>query len=527
MRSISLMLVLLLGAAVPAHAGNGKASRAEVLDRLNAVIEELEAADEALRPKPKPKPKQKVKKVAHTLRERVRDAVLKLPRPLRTVIDVRSTHSDGKHSFAQLYQMAHARGVEVLAFTEHDRTAVRYGIDPVAGILGYTYERPSLYTTGVEKFFRDLNEIRLAHPRMIFLAGTESTPGYHWTGIPFRGDFVLHGSDKHIIALGVERPRQVEALPSYRLSHMHSSLKLSVVFWTVSVFLLMLFLLYRRRRAVALLLFASFVAFMATWLMQLRHEKDADLDFLQTARKEKLFTIWAHPGTRSGMRTEALGVKVETEPYSDKVFDGPHADAFAALYGDSDHNCSVGGPWDRYLQKYLRGEKKRPLWAVAAGDFHYQGGFGLYLGDYPMDVWVREHSPAGVLMALQEGHAVAWQQTKGAAIRVRALGVSDGRGKVALPGDSIQGPGPFFLVVALAPVAEAEVGRNPESLVAQVVADGLAIDAPSLPVGSGKSVAIPLDLKGGDHVVRLRIPEQGGIRMEANPFFIRVKGGKR
>jgi len=33
----------------------------------------------------------------------------------------------------------------------------------------------------------------------------------------------------------------------------------------------------------------------------------------------------------------------------------------------------------------------------------------------------------------------------------------------------------------------------------------------------------PLDLMPGPHVVRLRIPMQHGVRMEANPFLLRVR----
>jgi len=496
-------------------------SRVVVLDRLNAVINELEAADEALRPKPKPKPKVEIKKKPDlTLRAKARQAALKVSRPMRVVIDVRSTHSDGKHSFEELRKMAAARSVDALAFTEHDRTAVRYGIDPVSSVLGYSYERPSLYTTGVDRFIKDLDTFRAQNPQMVFLAGTESTPGYYWTGMPFQDDFVLHDSDKHIIALGVDKAEQVKALPSYHLTHMHSNFKLSIVFWCVVIFSLMIFLLYRRQRSVALLLFASFVVFMATWLMQMRNEVDADRDFLAVAKQQHLFTVWAHPGTQSGARTETLGVKVETATYSDTVFDGPYADAFAALYGDSDHNTNVGGPWDRYLTKYVRGEKKKPLWAVSAGDFHYQGGFDTFLGDYPMDVWVRERTPASILMALQGGHNANWKQMEGRNIAFRTLAVADADGNVALPGESLHGTGPYFLVMAVHWLRDST--SNASSLMAQIVADGMVLDSPSIGVGRGKVMVRKLILSPGDHVVRLRIPDQNGIRMEANPFFIRV-----
>ena len=527
MRVCKWLLMLVMAVTLsqtPLHAAE---PRAKVLERLNAVIQELEAADEALRPKPKPKPKVVKKKNPDlSLMQKAKKAALALPRPMRVVIDIRSNHSDGKHSFADLKAMAAARGIEAVAFTEHDRTAVRFGIDPVAWLLGYTYERPSLYTTGVEKFVRDLQQFREQNRQMVFLGGTESIPGYYWTGMPLQDNFVLHDSDKHMITLGVERAEQVKALPSYHLKHMHSNFKLSVTFWCVAIFALLLFLLIKRQRGVALLVFASFVAFMATWLMQVRHEANADQDFITTARKQKLFVIWTHPGTNTGTRTESLGVKVKTEPYSNEVFDGPYADAFTAIYGDTDRNTSVGGRWDRYLADYLRGEKKKPLWAVSAGDFHYQGGFDTYLGDYPMDVWVRERSPAGVLMALQGGHNANWMQMNGTNIAFRTLAVADAEGHVALPGGSLRGAGPFFLVAALRPV-RVKGGAAHLTLAAQVVADGMVIDTPTLPVAAGKVVVRKLELEVGDHAVRLRVPTQGNIRMEANPFFIRVVPGAK
>ncbi|MDX8408542.1 MAG: hypothetical protein R8J84_00655 [Mariprofundales bacterium] len=513
-----LLFLLLLQLPMDANAELTKEGQVQVLNRLNAVIEELEAADRANQPKPKPKPKKIDTSMAQSVLEHVRQVALKLARPMRVVIDVRSTHSDGKHSFSDLIKMAHARDIEAIAFTEHDRTAVRYGIDPVPGFLGYTYERPSLHTTGVETFVQDVDAARKKNPNMVILAGTESTPGYHWEGMPLKGNFVLHGSDKHIIALGVEKDSQVKALPSYRLKHMHSNFKLSVIFWVAVVFLLILFLLFRGKRGIALLVFASFVAFMATWLMQIRHEQNADVDFLDTASQQELFTIWAHPGTKTGMRTEALGVKVSTPPYSDKIFDGPYADAFAAIYGDTDSNCEPGGSWDRYLQQYVRRVKDRPIWGVAAGDFHYQGGFDTYLGDFPMDVWVHDRSSSGVLAALRLGHNVNWQQPKDRNVRIRTFALVDNKGTTALPGEAVEGKGIFYLAMAADQPLSSQGGKLSFSV--QVVVDSMVQKLVTLEVGAGKLSLTPLHLETGKHVVRVRIPPQQGFRFEANPFFV-------
>ena len=68
--------------------------------------------------------------------------------PVRVLIDVRSNHSDGEHDFNTLVELAKKRHIEALAFTEHDRYSIRFGLDPVPHILGYSQEHPSLYQTG-------------------------------------------------------------------------------------------------------------------------------------------------------------------------------------------------------------------------------------------------------------------------------------------------------------------------------------------------------------------------------------------
>ncbi|MDQ6951494.1 MAG: hypothetical protein Q9M26_07495, partial [Mariprofundales bacterium] len=516
-----IMLLLLMVIPFPINlsaAGFVREDRGSVLRRLDSVIHELTVANKVKTKKPAPKVV-----VVHSDKEvqalaRVRAVVNAIPRPMRVVIDVRSNHSDGKHSFADLLKMARARHIEAIAFTDHDHTGVRYGLDPAIG-LSYTYELRSLYTTGAEKFIADVKQAQASNPDMVVMAGTEDTPGYHWTGLPFSGDFTLVGSDKHMIALGMENAAQIKGLPSYSLKHMHSNLKFSMAFWVIVVFALLLYLMLKRKRGLALLVFAAFIAFMATWMMQIRHEKDPYVDFIDTAHNEGLFTVWAHPGTHTGFRVEKLGVKVATEPYNDAVFNGPHADAFAAVYGDTDGNCKPGGPWDRYLQQYLNHTKDNPLWGVAAGDFHYQGGFGTYLGDYPMDVWVKSRTEQGIMAALRLGHNVSWQEPKDRNVRIRALALVDDRGKSILPGQSLQGSHKLYLAIA----ADEPFGQGkPMQFTAQVVVDGLVVDRPLVAVDAGKMTVIPLKIGVGDHVVRVRIPVQQGFRLEANPFFVRM-----
>jgi hypothetical protein len=295
-----------------------------------------------------------------------------------------------------------------------------------------------------------------------------------------------------------------------------------MAFWLTLTGAVLVMLLRRRKRGVALLVTASLVAFLASWLM--RPKVDADAVFIRAAHDQGLFVVWAHPGTHSGVRQGPLGVRLDTPPYSARVFHPGKpeetADAFAAIYGDSDDNCEPGGRWDRYMMNYMTGVYPKPIWAVAAGDFHRQGEAGEYLGNHAMDVWTTrgERSPKAVLAALRAGRMAAWRQPADRNLRLAALWLEDGRGHRGLPGSSMISAGQVHLHAALReqPVS----GRGEKRFRAQIVVDGQVAARPWL--GLDAPLDMTLQLAPGAHVIRLRIPVQHAIRMEANPFLVRV-----
>ncbi|MDQ6990092.1 MAG: hypothetical protein Q9M19_09435 [Mariprofundaceae bacterium] len=442
--------------------------------------------------------------------------------PIRVLIDVRSNHSDGAHDFKTLIELAKKRHIDVLTFTEHDRYSIRFGIDPMPHILGYSMEHPSLYATGLTQFFTDLTQAQQQYPEMGLYAGTESTAGYYWQGIPFQ-NLSLHNAERHFITLGVEQEAQIQALSSYSLRHAYGNTELSLIFWFVLVFMLIFYLLRKRKRGVALLLAGSFIAFITTWLM--KPVVDADADFIQSAQEQGLWTIWTHPGTLSGVRPGPFGVKLDTPPYNQRVFTSPTADAFAAVYGDTDQNTMAGGMWDQWMLDYMHGYVAKPLWAVAAGDYHEEGQSAEYLGNFPMDVWAKSKRLEDVMAALRQGKMVAWHMLKDQDIAMKALYLSyvDAAGNTqnVQAGDEAVVPEAVRLVVALRSLKpDAEV----LSLHGQWIVDGKV--AAKVMISTDEEAAVfahDLQLSQGLHVVRLKIPGQQGIRLESNPFLLRVR----
>jgi len=438
--------------------------------------------------------------------------------PLRVLIDVRSDHSDGEHDFATLAAFAKKRAIDVLAFTEHDRFSIRFGLEPIPNIIGFQMQHPSLYVTGVDKFFDDLAAFRSSHPDMMFMAGTESTPGYHWTGIPFR-DLTLHNPERHIIALGPERSEQVRALPSFDLRNGHGPFVLSMIFWCALVAIVLFILLRRRKRAVALLLFASFIAFLSTWLT--RDMVDGDAAFIHAAHDQGLFTVWSHPGTKSGTRPGPMGVILDTPPYSARVFREPTADGFAAFYGDTDSNAVPGGLWDGYMVDFMAGSHTKPIWAVSAGDYHGEGQSGEYLGNYPMDVWADKRTPAAVLKALHKGHMVAWRAQKSMNFRVVTLSLQDASGQTLLPGDMANVSADVAVHFMLRELPDSgRVARANKAIRVRLIVDGEVRKTMLTKLGLPLQAA--LHLSQGAHVVRLDLPHQWLGSMIANPFLLHV-----
>jgi len=435
--------------------------------------------------------------------------------PVRVVIDVRTTHSDGKHGMDELVSWAAKRGIQALAFTEHDRQGIRFGLEPIPNILGYTYERPSLYSTGLAEFFDDLHRARKKFPHMALMAGTESMPSYYWTGIPFQ-DLTLHEADRHLITLGVESPEQVEALPSFDLRHVRQHPWISLAVWGgLALLSLLLIFVLRRKLVPVLVLLCSCTALYFSVID--KEEIDPDEDFIQQAREQGLFAVWTHPATRSGYYDGPMGVKLSTPSYSTRVFQDPTADAFTAKYGDNETSTLAGGMWDRYLLAYMNGLHKRPIWAVSAGDFHFQNMAGEALGNYPMDVWAEKKSPEAILKGMRNGHAVAWVMPSDRNIGIKHLTLVDMRGTSLIPGDEKRVTSQLQLYLELVDLTPSQSPAVPFNQNIEVIVDG------KVAIRSQLDLSAPLEetllLAPGPHVIRVR-----SFQMEANPFLVHVLG---
>jgi len=225
------------------------------------------------------------------------------------------------------------------------------------------------------------------------------------------------------------------------------------------------------------------------------------------------------------VRDGPMGVHLNTPPYNEVVFESSSADGFAAVYGDTDRNTVPSGLWDQYMLEYMAGSRPKPIWAVAAGDYHEEGQSGEYLGNFPMDVWAKSAKQDDILAALKQGRMASWHMRHNQNIAVRALyldytnpesGVNDrlpAGGEAAVMQD-------VRVVIAL---RELDLSQTYHTFQGRWIVDGQV--AAQVKLSTDESIPIhatTLKLSKGRHVIRFQIPGQQGIRMEANPFLVRV-----
>jgi hypothetical protein len=335
------------------------------------------------------------------------------------VIDVRTTFSDGAYDPETLVGMARKRGIGVLCLNDHDTMEMEYGIPPFRNILRKRVELGSLKKSGAEKYLASVREARKNYPDMIVIPGAESAPFYYWSGNPLAGNLTANDHERRILTIGLEKAEDYRTLQALHIASGVSGL----MTWpaTVAAVLLIfsLFLLPGRGRprwagaviAAGSLLFILNAFFASASLFDPYHGAQGAKPyqrFIDEMNKAGMLTFWNYPETRSGVRKMGP-IRVSTPPYPQMLLETTNYTGFAALYGENITVTEPGGLWDKALQEYCMGYRRRPPWGIATADYHEEGESGQKLGDFQTVLLVSERSPQGVLDALGNGRMYARQ----------------------------------------------------------------------------------------------------------------------
>jgi hypothetical protein len=226
-------------------------------------------------------------------------------------------------------------------------------------------------------------------------------------------------------------------------------------------------------------------------------------------------TVWSLPEAHD-IGEEYVGpVRVGwlTEPYADDLLRTFRYTAFGAVYEDTSTFERPGGGWDRVLAEYVRGERSRPVWAIAESGFHGLTA-GKQVGPLQTVFLVEDRSEAGVLDALRRGRMYAVQRTRELGFDLTQFAVTGG-GAGAGAGETLRVPAGTPIELTLA--VEASDGRANDVRVA-VVVNGRAV---ALERGATPFRTVYRTTTDGTPLV-LRMEARGSQqRVLSNPIFVR------
>ena len=364
------------------------------------------------------------------------------------LIDVRTTFSDGDYSIDGLVQLAKERGFGAIFITDHDRTAMSYGLPPFRNILKKTEEHNSINYLGSDNYLRAIQTAQKKYPDMIIIPGSETAPFYYWTGDPLNG-LTAHDHEKRLLVLGMVNPEDYRDMP---ILHNQTALTWdsldgpSLIFLGTAILSVILICWPGRLRL------AGAICLPLSLLLLIDGDPLRTSPFdaysgdqgiapyqhvIEYVNNRGGMTFWNYPETRSGIRK--LGpIQVSTKPYPGVLQASRGYTGFAALYGENATVTEPGNLWDLTLSEYCRGYRMWPPWGIATADYHGEGKDGAKLGNYPTVFLVKGKTGQDILKAMQTGKMYACQTTYPMRPRLDEFSVSspDGVSK-GISGDEI------------------------------------------------------------------------------------------
>src|SRR5438093_4874695 len=134
-------------------------------------------------------------------------------RPVTTVLHVHSDMSTGSESLESLVAQARSYGIEAIILTDNFLLRFEYGLFPLPGVIRREVARPSIMSTGVDRYLEAIREVNRRHPEVVVIPGAEVVPHYDWTGSIFRKDLTIHDAQKNILVVGLPSETDYKRLP--------------------------------------------------------------------------------------------------------------------------------------------------------------------------------------------------------------------------------------------------------------------------------------------------------------------------
>lgn len=467
-------------------------------------------------------------------------------RPVVTVLHAHSTWSSGALSLEDLIAQARSRNVEAVFLAENHLQRFEYGLPPLRTLLRHRVEYPSVLPKGPDAFLRAVHAVNEKQRDVLIIPGVETIPHYFWTGNLLGGTLTMHNAQKNVLALGLYRAEDYQALPV--VGNDGSARWGLGSLWLLSPVLLIIggvwLLRVKRRRVIRLRhfrvaeerrLIGPGVLCLAAGILLLANNypfrppsvspyDDAAgltphqnvIDFV-AARGG--ISVWSLPEARDHQVVTVAGLRatIRTDPSPEDLLRTDRFAAFGGIYEDTTTFTEPGQGWDQLLLEFLHGRRAAPAWAVGEAAFHFEGQAGKRFGDVQTVILAARKDAAAILDSLRAGHAYALLRTP----------------EEGLALDRFQAISPD------APAAEAgsrlalRAGARPEIHAVVGTAGGKRLPVEVRLIRSGSLVQTfrgdtPLALRwtdapltmGSKSFFRLDIRAAGGHRLLSNPVFL-------
>lgn len=365
------------------------------------------------------------------------------------LLDIRTSFSDGVHSIEEVVQLARSRGFKVIGLNDHDRISVAYGLPPFRNLLRYRKAFPSITTAGFDLYLQEIRRVAAKYPDLIIIPGCITSPFYYWSGSWLKGDLTLHQYDRRLLVMNFDNSRDYEDLPilGNRLSFRYTGRLLpGFLFFAVPLGIGLLLLRWRGRWRIAGIVLAVLSGLAATDYNPFRstpytpYEGERGIgpyqEVIDFVNERGGLVFWNYPEQRSGVRKHGP-IFVRTPPYPEVLRESMDYTGFAAIYGDTIQATDPGREWDRALNEYCRGQRRKPPWGISTADFHEDGRLGLRLGAFPTTFLVTGFSQGAVLEAMKTGRMYCSRGDGAAWPDLNEFRVVGGDGRSAVMGETL------------------------------------------------------------------------------------------
>ena len=348
------------------------------------------------------------------------------------VIHLETNISGGILSPEEMVKRVREAGLKVAVITDKENQRVEYGMFPLRKIIRKVEERRSVRTFGAKNYLSLIDTIAKKYPDMTIIPGVEAVPFYYWEGSYFNNNLKLVNFHKELLVLGLERPEDLEGIPSISYNNfLRFKIGSLLSIWPILLILLGLWLVFKKKvehiklmqlyvqkekrpyiliGLMALLAGIIFTANNFPFGSPLYDQYHGDMgdmgslpyqNLINYVGKKGGMVFWAHPDV--GEKQEVNGIDLRTRPYHEELLKTSSYTGFAVLVEGMKFTGRIGGVWDEVLKEYINGQRKRPVWAI--GELDYKDG--PWMGETLTVFLVHTNNKTEIFNAMRQGRMYA------------------------------------------------------------------------------------------------------------------------